>query len=69
MFALLTQSILRQAKFKGAKLLGASFFDADLTGVSSCYVRIHDCSLVTIWFCVVRIANLESMKHLNNVIL
>ena len=27
------QSILRQANFKGAKLLGASFFDADLTGM------------------------------------
>lgn len=27
------QSILRQANFKGAKLLGASFFDADLTGL------------------------------------
>lgn len=26
------KSILRQANFKGAKLLGASFFDADLTG-------------------------------------
>lgn len=26
------QSILRQANFKGAKLLGASFFDSDLTG-------------------------------------
>jgi len=25
------QSILRQANFKGANLLGASFFDADLT--------------------------------------
>jgi uncharacterized protein YjbI with pentapeptide repeats len=31
-FVLLFQSILRQANFKGAKLLGASFFDADLTG-------------------------------------
>jgi uncharacterized protein YjbI with pentapeptide repeats len=29
----LVQSILRQANFKGAKLLGASFFDADLTGL------------------------------------
>lgn len=29
------QSILRQANFKGAKLLGASFFDADLTGLFS----------------------------------
>lgn len=28
------QSILRQANFKGAKLLGASFFDADLTGLA-----------------------------------
>lgn len=28
----LIQSILRQANFKGATLLGASFFDADLTG-------------------------------------
>lgn len=27
------QSILRQANFKGAKLLGASFFDSDLTGI------------------------------------
>lgn len=27
------QSILRQANFKGSKLLGASFFDADLTGI------------------------------------
>lgn len=29
------QSILRQANFKGAKLLGASFFDADLTGLAN----------------------------------
>lgn len=29
---ILFQSILRQAKFKGATLVGASFFDADLTG-------------------------------------
>lgn len=28
----LSQSILRQANFKGANLVGASFFDADLTG-------------------------------------
>lgn len=32
------QSILRQANFKGAKLLGASFFDADLTGLFSLLV-------------------------------
>ncbi|KAG5557815.1 hypothetical protein RHGRI_007904 [Rhododendron griersonianum] len=31
--ALAFKSILRQANFKGAKLLGASFFDADLTGL------------------------------------
>ena len=31
------QSILRQANFKGAKLLGASFFDADLTGSLTLY--------------------------------
>lgn len=31
---MLMQSILRMANFKGAKLLGASFFDADLTGFS-----------------------------------
>lgn len=30
---ILMQSILRMANFKGAKLLGASFFDADLTGI------------------------------------
>lgn len=29
----LVKSILRQANFKGAKLLGASFFDSDLTGM------------------------------------
>lgn len=37
----LFQSILRQANFKGAKLLGASFFDADLTGIYmyiNCYL-------------------------------
>lgn len=34
---LLLQSILRQANFKGANLLGASFFDADLT--SKCVSR------------------------------
>ena len=32
---LVFQSILRQTNFKGAKLLGASFFDADLTGLIS----------------------------------
>ena len=32
---LVFQSILRQANFKGANLLGASFFDADLTGFIS----------------------------------
>jgi hypothetical protein len=30
---LFVQSILRQTNFKGANLLGASFFDADLTGI------------------------------------
>jgi len=30
---LMMQSILRQANFKGANLLGASFFDADLTSI------------------------------------
>lgn len=32
---LFIQSILRQTNFKGANLLGASFFDADLTGIFS----------------------------------
>lgn len=31
-FSVNVQSILRQANFKGAKMLGASFFDSDLTG-------------------------------------
>ena len=37
---LLLQSILRQANFKGANLLGASFFDADLTSSTAfaCYL-------------------------------
>ena len=31
------QWILRQANFRGAKLLGLSFFDADLTGNASTF--------------------------------
>lgn len=42
------QSILRQAKFKGAKLLGASFFDADLTGFYDT-PPFFDCGLLEIW--------------------
>lgn len=38
----LLQSILRQANFKGANLLGASFFDADLTSIEFASYSIFD---------------------------
>ncbi|RWW65370.1 hypothetical protein BHE74_00027324, partial [Ensete ventricosum] len=49
--ALAFKSILRQANFKGAKLLGASFFDADLTGcadLSDADLRGADFSLANV---------------------
>jgi uncharacterized protein YjbI with pentapeptide repeats len=39
---LMMQSILRQANFKGANLLGASFFDADLTSIEFAGYSIFD---------------------------
>lgn len=59
---ILFQSILRQANFKGAKLLGASFFDADLTGIST--VVLINCFFSSIPFLVVcfespRISNIS----------
>lgn len=59
------QSILRQANFKGAKLLGASFFDADLTGFCSlflCWSRIKNCKWEDFWFMDVN----NSLSHCNS---
>jgi len=39
------QSILRQANFKGAKLIGASFFDADLTGLANTKCYNNECKM------------------------
>jgi hypothetical protein len=46
---LFVQSILRQTNFKGANLLGASFFDADLTGI---FFLLFSCGLL--WVVVLK---------------
>jgi uncharacterized protein YjbI with pentapeptide repeats len=59
----LLQSILRQANFKGAKLLGASFFDADLTGSDAVLVNLLDVPFITV--VVVILPQCEVLKWQN----
>lgn len=55
------QSILRQANFKGAKLLGASFFDADLTGNLSSWL------LFACEFVLIRVSDSECLMFLHQI--
>jgi hypothetical protein len=72
----MVQSILRQANFKGANLLGASFFDADLTSIElsccsifddsfqslvPCHWKVRDCGLLLGMFAGRRIQALISL--------
>ncbi|KAF7826713.1 thylakoid lumenal 15 kDa protein 1, chloroplastic isoform X2 [Senna tora] len=63
----LQKSILRQANFKGAKLLGASFFDADLTATDPLYERLSfyhlEIEIVSLIPVIALIRNCETETH------